>query len=287
MSYGRSVRVLGTLLVFLLTGVAAPAQADKEPDQESQASGPPPTPPAIEVTVPIEFDFDYGASNGKAFINRYAPLLAVPLGRQWKLINLTLAIVARAPGGVPGRPGNPDPVPGEETFGLSDLTNAVFFTPPATERLVWGFGPIVTFPIATDPALGSQKWSAGPAFRIAYRPGPWNLGSGRRQFAFFCRKRRAGPGSPVADPGPHPPSTREGVVLHEQPDHHRKLERIRPEVAAAGGWRNRQAIRAWLNADESGCPRLLQRSQTRGGAEQHVATGSGTSAASRPEAVIH
>jgi hypothetical protein len=58
------------------------------------------------------------------------------------------------------------------------LTNAVFLTPPTwSKKLVWGFGPAVTFPIATDARLGSGKWSLGPAFRIAYRPGPWNLGA--------------------------------------------------------------------------------------------------------------
>ena len=129
-------------------------------------------------TFPVEIDIDYGASNGKAFINRYMPLFAVPLGKKWSLINLTLATLAYLPGGVPGRPGNPEPVPAGRAFGLSDLTNAVFLTPPSqSKKLVWGFGPAVTFPIATSESLGSGKWSAGPAFRIAYRPGPWNLGA--------------------------------------------------------------------------------------------------------------
>ena len=63
-------------------------------------------------------------------------------------------------------------------FGLGDLTDAVFLTPPTrSDEFVWGFGAAITFPIATDVALGSGKWSAGPALRIAYRPGSWNLGA--------------------------------------------------------------------------------------------------------------
>ena len=135
-------------------------------------------PPRREFALPIEIDVDYGAENGTAIISRYLPLVALPLGERWRLINLTLAVVADAPGGVPGRPGNPEPVPSEPVFGLGDLTDVVFFTPPSrSDELVWGFGPAVTFPVATDAALGSGKWSAGPAFRIAYRPGPWNLGA--------------------------------------------------------------------------------------------------------------
>jgi hypothetical protein len=135
-------------------------------------------PPRIEITFPIEFDFDYGASNGDAVISRYVPLLTFPLGERWKLSNLTLAVVASAPGGVPGRPGNPEPMPGKHVFGLGDLTNGLIFTPPTrSTKLVWGFGPAVSFPIATDARLGSGKWSLGPGFRFAYRPGPWNLGA--------------------------------------------------------------------------------------------------------------
>jgi hypothetical protein len=134
--------------------------------------------PSPSFALPIELDLDYGASNGAAVISRYIPLVAFPLGERWRLINLTLAVVADAPGGVPGRPGNPEPVPGGRVFGLGDLTNAVFFTPPTrSNNWVWGFGPALSLPVATDARLGSGKWSAGPAFRFAYRPGPWNFGA--------------------------------------------------------------------------------------------------------------
>jgi hypothetical protein len=135
-------------------------------------------PPRPVFALPIEMDVDNGAANGDAVIFRLMPLASFPMGERWKIINLTLAIVADAPGGVPGHPGNPEPGEGGRVFGLGDLTNAVFFTPPSrSTKFVWGFGPGVGLPIATDPRLGSGKWSLGPAFRFAYRPGPWNLGA--------------------------------------------------------------------------------------------------------------
>ena len=144
-------------------------------------------PPRRDFALPVEFDFDYGAKNGNAVISRYLPLVALSLGEKWRLISLTLAVVADAPGGVPGRPGNPEPVLGEQVFGLGDLTEAVFFTPPnRSNKFVWGFGPAFAFPIATDTALGSGKWSAGPAFRIAYRPGAWSLGAVLVNLASFA-----------------------------------------------------------------------------------------------------
>lgn len=134
--------------------------------------------PKIGFSLAVEFDFDHGASSGYAIINRYLPVIAFPIGEKWKLINLSQIIVADSPGGVPGRPGNPDPEPGGRVFGLSDFMNAVFLTPPPpSKRFVWGIGPAVVIPIATDDRLGSGKWTFGPAFRIAYRPGEWNLGA--------------------------------------------------------------------------------------------------------------
>jgi hypothetical protein len=159
----------------LVAGVLLTAATSGAQDPPSAATKSPPAKNAF--ALPIEMDFDYGAANGDALITRFLPLVAVPLGERWKLINLTLAVVADAPGGVPGSPGNPEPVPGPNVFGLGDLTDAVLFTPPTgSSRFVWGFGPAFTFPIATDARLGSGKWSAGPAFRVAWRPGKWNLG---------------------------------------------------------------------------------------------------------------
>lgn len=67
-------------------------------------------------------------------------------------------------------------VAAERAFGLADLTHASFFTPPKRGNFIYGFGAMLTFPIATADVLGSDKWSAGSALRVAYRNGPWNIG---------------------------------------------------------------------------------------------------------------
>ena len=42
---------------------------------------------------------------------------------------------------------------------------------------IWGAGFVLGIPTATDRVLGSGKWAAGPALRLTYRSGPWNLGA--------------------------------------------------------------------------------------------------------------
>jgi len=126
--------------------------------------------------LPIETDFDFGAQNGDAIISRAIPVNSLYVGDNWRLINLAMITVADAPGGTPGFPGNPDPIPGPKVFGLGDLTDAVLYTSRAKSGLMWGAGIALNIPIATDDNLGSGKWQAGPALRLGYQGSAWRFG---------------------------------------------------------------------------------------------------------------
>ncbi len=126
--------------------------------------------------LPIEMDFDSGAANGDAIITRLLPVNSIPLKNNWRLVNIAMIVIADAPGGVPGRPGNPDSVSGPNVFGLGDFTDALLFSRTQANGLTWGLGAIMSLPIASDETLGSGKWSAGPAIRLAYNSGPWHFG---------------------------------------------------------------------------------------------------------------
>ena len=50
----------------------------------------------------------------------------------------------------------PSPAPGiRSAFGLGDLNPTAFFSPASSGKLVWGVGPSLTIPTATDPLLGN------------------------------------------------------------------------------------------------------------------------------------
>jgi len=147
--------------------VGQESEAESESESESESF----------FSLPIELDADFGATNGDATIFRIMPLYGFPSFGNWEVIHLNLVTIADAPGGVPGNPGNPEPVPGKRALGISDLMHASFFTPKSHGKLVWGIGGLLTIPIASDSALGSGKWSAGPSFRIRYQTGQWNLGA--------------------------------------------------------------------------------------------------------------
>ncbi len=68
--------------------------------------------------------------------------------------------------------------PGEGSeFGLGDFTYQGFFSPPASGKLMWGIGPALVMPTATDDRLGSEKWSTGAALVALGTPGPWMVGA--------------------------------------------------------------------------------------------------------------
>jgi len=126
--------------------------------------------------LPFEFDGDYGAPNGNALLLRFMPLWRSTVREDWSLVHLDLLTLADAPP-LPGSPINPEPVPGQKATGLSDFLHMTLYTPTPTGKFTWGVGGVVGVPTATDDALGSGKWTAGPAFRITYRGEKWNIGA--------------------------------------------------------------------------------------------------------------
>lgn len=150
---------------------------------EAQDDGPQADEPFF--SLPVELEFDGGASNGDAAFLKLAPLYRIPINDKWSLVNVDLLSIIDAPGGIPGRPGNPNPEKGGRSYGLGDLSHLSFFTPTDTGNFIYSFGFLATLPIASDSTLGSEKWSAGPALRVVYRSGPWNLGLlGGNQWSF-------------------------------------------------------------------------------------------------------
>lgn len=132
---------------------------------------------ARSFLLPIEIEHDQGAANGSATLMRVLPLYRITLPDKWELVNIDLVTLAEAPAGVPGRPGNPNPVEGGRAFGLGDITHASLLERSGTSPLIFGLGLGVGLPTATDEILGSGKWTAGPAMRLTYRTGSWNLGA--------------------------------------------------------------------------------------------------------------
>lgn len=70
------------------------------------------------------------------------------------------------------------PVGADETdFGLGDILFTAFLSPINAKKITWGVGPAISFPTATEPTLGSGKWSAGPSVvALTQTDSGWTIG---------------------------------------------------------------------------------------------------------------
>ena len=67
---------------------------------------------------------------------------------------------------------------GGSTTGLGNVMATAFLAPARPGAVIWGAGPVATFPTATSPQLGSQStWGLGPSAVVLAMPGPWVLGA--------------------------------------------------------------------------------------------------------------
>ncbi|HXO17084.1 MAG TPA: neuromedin U [Candidatus Dormibacteraeota bacterium] len=84
------------------------------------------------------------------------------------------------------------------TLGLSDIQEQLFFAPKTKPgALIWGVGPLFQIPTASPDALGTGKWSTGPAAVALVMPGRWVMGLLATQLWSFAGK----PNQPAVNSG--------------------------------------------------------------------------------------
>jgi len=133
---------------------------------------------ADQITVPLELSssLDVGPGNGTAAGINLQPAIPVSLSRDWKLIaRPSLSVLASQQ---PHR-----------KLGLGDVELQTYLTPGFSDKWVWGIGPVLQAPTATQPSLGTGKWSAGPALGLVYISGPWVNGVLVNQVWSFAGER--------------------------------------------------------------------------------------------------
>lgn len=160
--YRTALAVAGALLTANASGVLA--NEDQDLAKASQ------NPIGDLISLPFEnnFDFDTGPEDALVYKLNLKPVYPTELSDDLLLINRGIAPIIYQDERFEGE--------GSE-FGLGDLTYQGFLTPKAPGAVLWGAGPALTIPTATDERLGTEKWSAGPALVVLAKPGPWLFGS--------------------------------------------------------------------------------------------------------------
>jgi hypothetical protein len=179
----NSYRLASALLTAGLL-MAGHALAEEEEGGDLQAAVQ--NPIGAMISLPIKQTVDFGAPDGTAYFLNIQPVIPVTIG-DWNLINRVIApVVVHVPGFIGGLPGLPLGQPGGAVTGMGDWNYSMFVSPAKPGSVIWGIGPSITFPTATDGQLGSRKWSAGPTAVALAQPKPWTVGVLARQLWSFA-----------------------------------------------------------------------------------------------------
>lgn len=120
------------------------------------------------ISLPFQnnMNFDVGPADRTQNVLNIQPVWPIALSKNWNFITRTIVPVISQPA-----PGS------ERTNGLGDINFTGFFSPKQPGKIIWGVGPTLVFPTATDDVTGTDKWSAGPSVVVLTMPGQWVIGA--------------------------------------------------------------------------------------------------------------
>jgi hypothetical protein len=129
-------------------------------------------PVADLISVPLQNNFDFRIApddDGFRYTLNIQPVIPVSLTEDWNLISRTILPVIQQDEIFLGA---------GDQFGLGDTLQSLLLSPkrPGPGGAIWGVGPVVLLPTATDDLLGGGKWGAGPTAVLLWQEGPWTLG---------------------------------------------------------------------------------------------------------------
>jgi hypothetical protein len=169
------VRALFSSLLLILA-LSMPVAAQQESSTEELAKKTQ-NPVADLISVPLQNNFNFGAGfnhNKMIYILNVQPVIPIHLNDEWNLITRTIMPIINQPSLFPTAGGLVHSTTGT---GLGDINPTVFLSPAKSGELIWGIGPTMTLPTATDRDLGSGQWSMGPAAVALAIQGHWVYGA--------------------------------------------------------------------------------------------------------------
>ena len=121
------------------------------------------------ISLPFQYNlgFNYGPYNRAQHVLNIQPVVPLKISGDWNLITRTILPVLN----------QPKPREDDSKFGIGDLNTTLFLSPSKPGEVIWGVGPILSFPTATDEILGTEKWSAGISGVVLTMPGRWVFGA--------------------------------------------------------------------------------------------------------------
>ncbi len=152
------------VLAGMLTTTLLPAQEDAEKLRKAAQN-----PVASMISFPVQENWNFGIQPEGRVQNvmNIQPVIPIDIGKNWNLITRWITPVVSQPIPTSDKQGY---------YGLGDL-NPSFFISPKVSKVIWGVGPTLVLPTATNSTyLGQGKFSIGPSAVVLVQPKKWTLG---------------------------------------------------------------------------------------------------------------
>lgn len=148
------------------------AEADDENAKAAALAKAALNPIASLISLPIQNNFDWGGGpndDGFQYKLTVQPVIPFALSKDWNVISRTILPYVY----------QENVIDTSSQSGLADTTQSLFFSPvkPTKGGWIWGAGPVLQIPTATDDLLGEEKWGAGPTAVVLKQQGPWTYGA--------------------------------------------------------------------------------------------------------------
>ena len=121
------------------------------------------------TALPVEIKFLAGGAltDGRSILNvNFEPVIPMAVNKNWNVIVRTIFPYLNVPG------------PQLTRFtGIGDVKEQLFFSPSHPGALLWGVGPVFSFPTATNELATTGAWAAGPSAVVLKFIGPLVLGT--------------------------------------------------------------------------------------------------------------
>ncbi|UWZ85172.1 neuromedin U [Occallatibacter riparius] len=144
---------------------AVPSQSE-----DSAAKDAAQNPVAAAISLPFQNNTYYGVGPYRRAENALLiqPVIPFRLSQKWMVISRTIVPVEVVPRLSSNR---------QVDYGLGNIQPQFYVSLAHPGKFIWGAGPQLWLPTATDSELGTNKWGGGPALVGLFRQGHWLGGS--------------------------------------------------------------------------------------------------------------
>ncbi|MEW6584677.1 MAG: neuromedin U [Nitrospirota bacterium] len=156
-------RSLGVMILLGLLFAVTPGFGQEASEAELAKKTQNPVSDLISLPFQNNLNLGYGPENEVQNILNIQPVVPLSLSSDWNLITRTILPVIHTDWPIDGN-------------GLGDLNISLFLSPAKSGKIIWGLGPVIAMPTATDDLIGSGKWSTGPTAVVLTMPGRWVVG---------------------------------------------------------------------------------------------------------------